>query len=331
MGDIGEKYKQNKDVVVDSIRNYFELEKLREEFSEDFKLIATNASQDIRWKRCQKVYENKLDLFLRDDLRDQGENEPKYGQTVQECVNNSDFILGNNKQLQSESDWKQLLFEVYRFIELVQNPGYRQPYPKESFMAQALIASCSSSCSKRRVGAVITTYSDDLISSGFNEVPFGQQKCKEIGGVNYCYKDDELKKVLREKIKQCPRCGKKIPPEVDSKFPYVCEGCELELPNGLIPGKSLDICVALHAEEDAILQAAKMGGYSLDQCVIYTTTFPCNLCSKQIIDVGIKKVIYIEPYPMTEAVGILGRGNVEMEEYTGVLPKAFISVFKKQD
>ncbi len=67
----------------------------------------------------------------------------------------------------------------------------------------------------------------------------------------------------------------------------------------------------------------------MKDCVLYTTTFPCPLCAKMIADVGITRVVYVEPYPMTEAVEILDNSNprVQTDKYEGVLGRAFTRVF----
>jgi dCMP deaminase len=50
----------------------------------------------------------------------------------------------------------------------------------------------------------------------------------------------------------------------------------------------------VHAELNAILNAK---GRDLSGCIIYTTMYPCQECSKSIIQVGLKGVIYLDPYP----------------------------------
>jgi deoxycytidylate deaminase len=69
--------------------------------------------------------------------------------------------------------------------------------------------------------------------------------------------------------------------------------------------KNLDLCRAVHAEERAILQAAKYGGMSLEGSALYTTTFPCKLCAKKILETGISTVIYVEPYPKSDSFKML--------------------------
>lgn len=54
-------------------------------------------------------------------------------------------------------------------------------------------------------------------------------------------------------------------------------------------------CKAIHAEENAILQAAKMGA-TVAGSTLYCTHMPCSMCTKSIMNSGIKKVIYLEDY-----------------------------------
>jgi len=53
---------------------------------------------------------------------------------------------------------------------------------------------------------------------------------------------------------------------------------------------------ALHAEQNALLQAAKIG-VACDGATIYVTCQPCNACAKMLINAGIKRVIYEGEYP----------------------------------
>ncbi|MDQ7797766.1 MAG: dCMP deaminase family protein [Candidatus Edwardsbacteria bacterium] len=72
-------------------------------------------------------------------------------------------------------------------------------------------------------------------------------------------------------------------------------GClreQLKVPSG----ERHEICRAIHAEQNAIIQAATCG-VSLAGGTIYITHHPCVLCSKMIINAGIKKVVFLEGYP----------------------------------
>lgn len=57
-----------------------------------------------------------------------------------------------------------------------------------------------------------------------------------------------------------------------------------------------NMCIAIHAEQNAITQAAKLGE-SIDGATMYCTHRPCGVCSKLIINAGIQRVIYRHEYP----------------------------------
>lgn len=68
----------------------------------------------------------------------------------------------------------------------------------------------------------------------------------------------------------------------------------------------------IHAESNAILQCAKFG-VSTDGASIYVTHYPCLLCSKQIIQAGIKQIYYAEGYRIDPyAAELLKQANVEV-------------------
>ena len=76
-----------------------------------------------------------------------------------------------------------------------------------------------------------------------------------------------------------------------------CEetGClrqQLNVPSG----KMHELCRGLHAEQNAIIQAACMGS-SIEGGTLYCTTQPFVICTKMIINAGIKRVVIKESYP----------------------------------
>ncbi|CAA7599737.1 dCMP deaminase [Acididesulfobacillus acetoxydans] len=72
-------------------------------------------------------------------------------------------------------------------------------------------------------------------------------------------------------------------------------GCLREALN--IPsGQRTEICRAVHAEQNALVQAAKHG-ISIDGADIYTTVEPCVLCTKLLINAGIRRAVFLLPYP----------------------------------
>lgn len=65
---------------------------------------------------------------------------------------------------------------------------------------------------------------------------------------------------------------------------------------GIPSGQRHEICRGIHAEQNVILQAAT-SGINLCGAVLYSTTFPCSLCCKLLINCGIKTIYYAEAYP----------------------------------
>ncbi len=64
--------------------------------------------------------------------------------------------------------------------------------------------------------------------------------------------------------------------------------------------ESIEFHPCTHAEMAALLDAAKLG-VSIRNATMYTTTFPCHLCAKDIITAGISRVVYIEAYPKSKS------------------------------
>ncbi|MEA2015987.1 MAG: cytidine/deoxycytidylate deaminase family protein [Actinomycetota bacterium] len=80
---------------------------------------------------------------------------------------------------------------------------------------------------------------------------------------------------------------------------------------GIPSGERHEICRGLHAEQNAIIQAAYYG-IQIKDSVIYTTHQPCVLCAKMIINAGIRKIYYFEEYPDKLAVDLLKEAGVEL-------------------
>lgn len=79
-------------------------------------------------------------------------------------------------------------------------------------------------------------------------------------------------------------------------------------------GTKQEYCYAIHAEQNAIVQAAKLG-VSIDGATLYCTHQPCVICAKLIVNSGIIRVVYKEPYPDSFAIDILKNSGVSLEQY----------------
>ena len=77
----------------------------------------------------------------------------------------------------------------------------------------------------------------------------------------------------------------------DRHFDGGCPRCAGKTPSG----KGLDECLCVHAEQNAICQAARYG-VDISGSTIYITLSPCLTCAKLIINAGIKEVVYAGDY-----------------------------------
>jgi len=193
-----------------------------------------------------------------------------------------------------------------------------------------------------------------IVSSGYNEVPIGSYKCIFHPDYEMCYRD-YLQQEHANKIKHCPNCGAAV--TVKSKcncckkeydgFVKFCKGCRKEisilfkcnkcdiaifeeyLPGGKeTPGKLLDLCRSLHAEENAIMKLVGIDRKYNGELVLYVTAQPCNLCANKIVTAGIKKVVFSEPYEMKEATKILEAGGVTLQRFEGIKSTAYYKLYK---
>ena len=69
----------------------------------------------------------------------------------------------------------------------------------------------------------------------------------------------------------------------------------------------------LHAEANAITKVAKSGNSS-EGSTLYVTASPCMECSKLIIQSGIKRVVYLDEYRLTDGIDLLKRAGIEVEK-----------------
>jgi dCMP deaminase len=83
-------------------------------------------------------------------------------------------------------------------------------------------------------------------------------------------------------------------------------------------GERHELCRGLHAEQNAIVQAA-FHGVSIRGAVLYSTHLPCSICVKMIINAGIQEVRYLEGYPDDLAANLIAESGIIMERVsTGV-------------
>ena len=122
------------------------------------------------------------------------------------------------------------------------------------YMRLALVVESGAKCLGSHVGAVIVR-DNRVLGSGYNGTPAGYPNCTEGE-------------------RGCRRCA-----------------LRLESPGSELAGKLYDICLCVHAEQNAILTAARFG-MAIDGAVLYTTVQPCFNCLKEIMQTRIRGVVF---------------------------------------
>jgi deoxycytidylate deaminase len=277
--------------------------------------------------------------------KDSSEAGEDLGQNVRETFHLADVFIDG--LVESEMDAK-----LNRFIQALFGKTDITPSKAEYGMYAAKSAALRSSDLSRQVGAA--TFSDDgeLITQGCNEVP------KAFGGTYWDtetpdFRDVKLRRdpnevikreLLRELFDSMERAGllseeaKKVgsPALMVERFTKKKrKGCEEE--DGVLASCAvLDLTEfgrVVHAEMCAICDAARLGR-GLKGSTLYVTTFPCHNCTKHILAAGIKKVVYIEPYPKSRAQELHSNEiSIEHEaaDKVSFLPFLGISPFRYRD
>lgn len=209
----------DKKVVIDGFRNFQEIQEIRKIYPHFF-LVAICAEKNERWQRVKNDYEGRYNEFERDDRRDRSEDFD-WGQSVQKCVDDADYVYYNNENFfvypqgteepNSDKIERRLKKQANDFVPLMQGiDECRGPNPEEVQMAAAYAQSNSSTCIKRHVGAVITVSRNGKefpISMGYNENPPRVATCFKL---DVCCKDENMAAKLKARGKSiyCPSCGK---------------------------------------------------------------------------------------------------------------------------
>ena len=182
-------------------------------------------------------------MFNSDDLRDRDE-ELNYGQRVRDCCDKADIVISNNKNVHNGGDdYKYLKAKVEHYVNLIEHENKFEPTNDETLMAMAYANSFRSHCLKRKVGAIIIDNYGNVFSSGLNNTPVSVKPC--IAEYGECVRD-HLRDEYTSAIEECVK-------DID---------CREQILERFKAFKILDYCRALHAEETAILNAAKIGSSS---------------------------------------------------------------------
>ena len=329
--------------IISSLKHPDEVGLLRKIYSDGFYLIGIHTDERRRhqYLTVEKgiSQENAKELIKIDE----DESVP-HGQKTRDTYHLSDFFLnvGNRDD--------QMKNHLQRFLELIFSNPYLNPTFDEFAMFMAFNSSVRSGDLSRQVGAVISK-NKQIIATGANDVP------QSGGGLYWAEVDEDS-----GEIKDSPD-GKDYTREVDSnkktqreiitdivdnlrKNDFSEEDLE-KIEKVLQKSKISDLTEfgrVVHAEMEALLSCSRVGMPTIGT-TLYCTTFPCHNCTKHIIASGVKRVVYVEPYPKSKALDFHSesiepksentnkRTNDDLnhrmifEDFTGVGPRRFLDLF----
>jgi deoxycytidylate deaminase len=272
------------------------------------------------------------------------------GQNLSSTFHLADFFVRCNAQASRNLD---------RLFKLLFGHPYITPFRDEFFMYEASGNALRSSDLSRQIGAVITNDNHDIVARGCNEVPvagggsywpdrderYDNRDYKTGRDFNNVKKDQVLRELLQF-LKDRQVFDDKIDDvDVSSVTDSLIFGKHKNRFKDLRISNLIEFGRVIHAEMSALMEAARRG-LAVQNGVIYTTTFPCHMCGRHIIASGIKRVVYIEPYPKSmiselfpEIVSIDSedipdkdsRGPsfdvVSFEPFEGVAPRVYAPLF----
>lgn len=326
--------------IINSLKHPDEVELLRKVYGNGFYLLGIHA--DEKRRHAYLVEDKSLTQAQAEELIRIDEDEKiEHGQRTRDTFHLSDFYisLGKNDD--------QVKHTVQRFLELLFSNPFRNPTFDEFAMFMAFNSSIRSSDLSRQVGAIIAR-GQQIIATGANDTPkFGggqywAEVDLETGEVNDA---EDGKDYTREKDSN-KIAQKEIIEEIANSLinnSLVSEVERQNLETVLGQSKISDLTEfgrVVHAEMEAMLSCARIG-ISTIGATLYCTTFPCHNCAKHIIDAGITRVVYVEPYPKSRALDLHSEAivlktrldaqpeqhRVTFEPFTGVGARRFLDLF----
>ena len=326
--------------IINSLKHPDEVEILRKIYGQGFYLFGIHTDKK---RRLHYLTNDKgLSSSEADELTSIDEDEKiPHGQRTRDTYHLSDFYINFGK------NDDQVKNTIQRFLELIFSHPYKNPTFDEFSMFMAFSSSVRSGDLSRQVGAVIAK-NQQIISTGANECPvsggghYWAKTDEESGNVidandgkDYTRHEDSNKVEQNEIIKSIAHNICKI----DEISGVDTEKIEEVLEKSRIRDLT-EFGRVVHAEMEAIISCAR-AGISCTESTLYCTTFPCHNCAKHIIASGIKRVVYVEPYPKSKALEFHSDSielrtkldtkedseQVIFEPFTGVGARRFLDFF----
>ncbi|MBQ2723907.1 MAG: dCMP deaminase family protein [Clostridia bacterium] len=133
-----------------------------------------------------------------------------------------------------------------------------------------------------------------------------------VGTWSSCFKDDRHVGAVIVKNNRVLTTGYNgAPAGIKScKEKGFCLRQQLNIPSGT----RHELCYAVHAEQNAIIQAARLG-ISLEGSTLYVTHQPCVICARMIINSGISRIVYRHGYPDDFAKQLFDETDIVLERF----------------
>lgn len=218
-----------------------------------------------------------------------------------------------------------------KYSALISRPGLVTPTRDERCMSIAYVAKFNSGCISRQVGCTIVDKEKAVQSVGWNDPPAQQLPCnlRDMEGLFEAKKafetDGKDDKKQYQIYSRFELADTKVYDRHNEKGDVVgsygrgfCDcmshDCNSNVANKLSDnGLRYAYCFrsryntykenkdavntrSLHAEENTMLRLARQGGMGLNGCTMYVTASPCVLCSKKAYQIGIRDIVYLDPY-----------------------------------
>lgn len=317
--------------IVNSLKHPNEVTRLRNIYTDGFYLIGVHSDKKRRLDYLTN--EKKINQAKATELIERDEDELLgYGQHTRDTFHLADFFV------HLDSNLDQLKKSLWRILDLIFANPYITPNFDEYSMFMAFASALRSADLSRQIGAVIAR-NNEIIATGANDCP------KAGGGLYWPEYDknihdyvdtpkgrDYMRGEDSNKIEQ-KNIIAKILEDIDE--PIDKEKVERALWKSQIRDIT-EYGRPVHAEMEALLFCAR-NTVETRQATLYTTTFPCHNCAKHIIAAGIKKVVYVEPYPKSkafdfhdDAIGVENTSNsdtVLFVPFVGIGPRKFFDMF----
>lgn len=329
--NIFEKDENRYAYIIDSLKHPDEVKLLREVFQGSFYMIGAVANDSVRKRRLQDQKHITDNEFKEISKSDAGETE-KHGQQTTKTILESDYFFENNYDTPDKINQ-----ECKRLLNLIFQSTIVTPKQDEYGMHLAFAAADKSACLSRQVGSAIISEKGNVLATGYNDVPkFGgglytsesmqDNRCFAKSGM--CHNDLEKQIIAKEIVNA-------IKDDIDDEQ-------SIKIKETLLKQTRLKQLIefsrAVHAEMNAIITVARSSTPGIVDSTMYVTTFPCHNCAKHIIDSGIKRVVFLEPYEKSLALKLHSDSinnpleeckcdKVSFSNYGGVSPKKYAEWF----